>query len=62
MFSVFVLRTGIRDRRAGYVVSVVKAGMAAAGLSAGPVRPALIDLTRQGYDSLSTLIARVPAV
>ena len=36
--------TAIRDRKAGYAVSVVKAGMKLTGHDAGPVRPPLTDL------------------
>ena len=35
----------IRNRRKGYAVSIVKAGMKAIGRPAGPVRPPLTDLT-----------------
>ncbi len=35
----------IRNRRKGYAVSIVKAGMKAVGRPAGPVRPPLTDLT-----------------
>ncbi|MEV0053647.1 5-dehydro-4-deoxyglucarate dehydratase [Saccharopolyspora shandongensis] len=36
--------TAIRDRKAGYAVSIVKAGMNLVGHPAGPVRPPLTDL------------------
>ena len=36
--------TAIRDRKAGYAVSIVKAGMDLTGHPAGPVRPPLTDL------------------
>ncbi|SDZ49561.1 5-dehydro-4-deoxyglucarate dehydratase [Saccharopolyspora shandongensis] len=36
--------TAIRDRKAGYAVSIVKAGMNLVGRPAGPVRPPLTDL------------------
>lgn len=36
--------TAIRDRKAGYAVSIVKAGMDLVGCPAGPVRPPLTDL------------------
>ena len=39
----------IRNRRKGYAVSIVKAGMKAVGRSAGPVRPPLTDLTEAEY-------------
>jgi 5-dehydro-4-deoxyglucarate dehydratase len=47
----------IRNRRKGYAVSIVKAGMKAIGRSAGPVRPPLIDLTQAELQELSSLIA-----
>ncbi|MGP2440609.1 5-dehydro-4-deoxyglucarate dehydratase [Streptomyces sp. JW3] len=60
MLSQFVLPyTEIRNRRAGYAVSIVKAGMTATGHSAGPVRPPLTDLTAPESDDLSALIAKV---
>ncbi|MBU6531535.1 5-dehydro-4-deoxyglucarate dehydratase [Streptomyces sp. NPDC057245] len=62
MLSEFVLPyTEIRNRRAGYAVSIVKAGMTATGHGAGPVRPPLTDLTEQEYEELSALVARVSA-
>jgi 5-dehydro-4-deoxyglucarate dehydratase len=47
----------IRNRRKGYAVSIVKAGMTAVGRSAGPVRTPLVDLDAQELQSLKTLIA-----
>jgi 5-dehydro-4-deoxyglucarate dehydratase len=47
----------IRNRRKGYAVSIVKAGMNAIGRPAGPVRPPLIDLTAAELEELSRLIA-----
>ncbi|WP_106208556.1 5-dehydro-4-deoxyglucarate dehydratase [Kineococcus rhizosphaerae] len=49
----------IRDRAAGYPVSIVKAGMTAAGRSAGPVRPPLTDLTAAELAELTDLVKRV---
>ncbi|MGC9382102.1 5-dehydro-4-deoxyglucarate dehydratase [Streptomyces sp. MH13] len=61
MLSDFVLPyTEIRDRRAGYAVSIVKAGMTATGHGAGPVRPPLTDLTPAELDELRALIAGLP--
>lgn len=58
MLSDFVLPyTEIRNRRAGYAVSIVKAGMTATGHPAGPVRPPLTDLAPQEYEELSALVA-----
>ena len=47
----------IRNRRKGYAVSIVKAGMKAVGRPAGPVRPPLTDLTEAELQDLTKLIA-----
>jgi 5-dehydro-4-deoxyglucarate dehydratase len=47
----------IRNRRKGYAVSIVKAGMKAVGRPAGPVRSPLADLTEAEYQELTQLIA-----
>ncbi len=47
----------IRNRRKGYAVSIVKAGMRAVGRPAGPVRAPLIDLDESEMDALTNLIA-----
>lgn len=47
----------IRNRRKGYAVSIVKAGMKAVGRPAGPVRSPLTDLTEAEYQELTQLIA-----
>lgn len=47
----------IRDRGAGYGVSIVKAGLRAVGRDAGPVRPPLKDLTDEEQAQLSTLVS-----
>jgi 5-dehydro-4-deoxyglucarate dehydratase len=49
----------IRNRRSGYAVSIVKAGMTVSGRSAGPVRPPLSDLTGAELAELSTLVERI---
>jgi 5-dehydro-4-deoxyglucarate dehydratase len=46
----------IRNRRKGYAVSIVKAGMTAVGRTAGPVRSPLIDLTPSELEHLKALI------
>lgn len=46
----------IRNRRKGYAVSIVKAGMRAVGRPAGPVRTPLIDLEQSEMDALTRLI------
>src|ERR1700722_10583347 len=48
---------GIPNRRKGYAVSIVKAGMKAIGRPAGPVRPPLTDLTEAEFQELTKLIA-----
>jgi 5-dehydro-4-deoxyglucarate dehydratase len=47
----------IRNRRKGYAVSIVKAGMKAIGRPAGPVRSPLTDLSEGELQELSKLIA-----
>ena len=47
----------IRSRRKGYAVSIVKAGLAAVGRPAGPVRPPLTDLEPAEIEELKRLIA-----
>jgi 5-dehydro-4-deoxyglucarate dehydratase len=47
----------IRNRRKGYAVSIVKAGMRAVGRPAGPVRTPLTDLDASELDALTKLIA-----
>ena len=49
----------IRDRTPGYAVSIVKAGLAAVGRPAGPVRPPLTDLAPAELAELRELVARV---
>jgi 5-dehydro-4-deoxyglucarate dehydratase len=46
----------IRNRRAGYAVSIVKAGAKLVGHDAGPVRPPLVDLTADECARLDELI------
>jgi 5-dehydro-4-deoxyglucarate dehydratase len=60
MLNDFVIPyTKIRDRESGYAVSIVKAGLAAVGRPAGPVRPPLSDLTDAERDELQTLVDKV---
>ena len=47
----------IRNRRKGYAVSIVKAGMRAVHRSAGPVRTPLTDLNDEELQALTQLIA-----
>jgi len=49
----------LRNRKKGYAVSIIKAGLEARGRQAGPVRPPLTDLTGAEMDELKALIAKV---
>jgi 5-dehydro-4-deoxyglucarate dehydratase len=51
----------IRNRRAGYAVSIVKAGARLVGRDAGPVRAPLTDLTDEEADRLDALIRKLGA-
>ena len=47
----------IRARRKGYEVSTMKAMMEMVGLTAGPVRPPLVNVTPEEEDELRTILA-----
>jgi len=47
----------IRNRRKGYAVAIVKAGMLAVGRSAGPVRSPLMDIKETELQELTKLLA-----
>lgn len=49
----------LRDRKHGYAVSIVKAGLRVTGRGAGPVRPPLIDLDPEEEKRLANLIQEV---
>jgi 5-dehydro-4-deoxyglucarate dehydratase len=49
----------IRNKKAGYAVSIVKAGATLVGHTAGPVRTPLIDLNPQECEQLTALIQRL---
>ena len=51
----------IRNRRAGYAVSIVKAGAKLVGHDAGPVRAPLIDLNDEECAQLDVLIKKMGA-
>lgn len=58
MLNEFVLPyLTIRDRAAGYGVSIVKAGLDAVGREGGPVRPPLQSLTETDRQDLARLLA-----
>jgi 5-dehydro-4-deoxyglucarate dehydratase len=48
----------IRNRKAGYAVSIVKAGAKLAGYDAGPVRAPLTDLTGEEVEMLHKLMLK----
>jgi 5-dehydro-4-deoxyglucarate dehydratase len=52
----FLPYLAIRNRKAGYAVSIVKAGARLVGHDAGPVRAPLTDLTEEECDMLHKLI------
>jgi len=55
----FIPYIAIRNRSAGYAVSIVKAGARLVGQSAGPVRPPLADCTEADHKDLLELIERL---
>jgi 5-dehydro-4-deoxyglucarate dehydratase len=57
----FMPYLAIRNRRAGYAVSIVKAGAKLVGRSAGPVRAPLTDLTEDEMAQLDGLIKKLGA-
>lgn len=52
----------IRNRKKGYAVSIIKAGMKVVGRDSGPVRPPLTDLTDVEMAELAALVAKLPAM
>jgi 5-dehydro-4-deoxyglucarate dehydratase len=53
---------GIRNRRKGYAVAIIKAGMKIVGRDSGPVRSPLTDLTDQDMADLETLVGKMKTV
>jgi 5-dehydro-4-deoxyglucarate dehydratase len=49
----------IRNRKKGYAVSIIKAGMKVIGRDSGPVRLPLTDLTAAEMAELSALVAKL---
>lgn len=47
----------LRDRRKGYAVSLIKAGLRAVGKPAGPVRPPLVDCSPEEEARLKAIVA-----
>jgi 5-dehydro-4-deoxyglucarate dehydratase len=56
MRSFFLPYLGIRNRRAGYAVSIIKAAARIAGIDCGAVRAPLLDLTADEEEQLLTLM------
>jgi 5-dehydro-4-deoxyglucarate dehydratase len=54
--SFFLPYLDIRNKKAGYAVSIVKAGATLVGYDAGPVRAPLVDLNGQEREQLKALI------
>lgn len=50
----------IRNRKKGYAVSIIKAGMKIIGRDSGPVRTPLTDLNAAEMAELSALVAKLP--
>ncbi len=50
----------IRNRKRGYAVSIIKAGMKVIGRYSGPVRPPLTNLTEAELTELAALVAKLP--
>jgi 5-dehydro-4-deoxyglucarate dehydratase len=48
----------LRDRKHGFAVSIMKAGLRVVGNSAGPVRPPLVDLNAEEESLLAGLVAK----
>ncbi|MDM9624668.1 5-dehydro-4-deoxyglucarate dehydratase [Rhizobium sp. S152] len=48
--------TKLRNRKKGYAVSIIKAGLRARGRKSGPVRPPLIDLTAEEFALLEQMV------
>jgi len=49
----------IRNRKRGYAVSIIKAGMKVIGRDSGPVRTPLTDLAESEVAELAALVARL---
>jgi 5-dehydro-4-deoxyglucarate dehydratase len=55
--SLFLPYIALRNRRKGYAVSIVKAGMRIVGRPAGRVRPPLVDLSEAEHGELADILA-----
>lgn len=59
--SLFLPYIQLRNRRRGYAVSIVKAGMKVVGRDSGPVRPPLTDLTAEEQAELAAMVKAAEA-
>lgn len=57
--SFFFPLVTLRNRKKGYAVSIIKAGLRVLGMDPGPVRPPLTDLTAEEMSVLEKIIAAV---
>ena len=55
----FMPYAALRNRRPGYAVSIIKAGVRLVGQDAGPVRPPLGDCTPEEHEQLKILIDKL---
>jgi 5-dehydro-4-deoxyglucarate dehydratase len=55
----FMPYSAIRNRRPGYAISIIKAGVRLVGYDAGPVRTPLSDCTPQEHEELKALIDKL---
>lgn len=55
----FMPYSAIRNRRPGYAVSIIKAGVRLAGFDAGPVRTPLVDCSEEEHAMLKSLIDKL---
>jgi 5-dehydro-4-deoxyglucarate dehydratase len=62
MLNQFILPLiAIRNRRKGYAVSMIKAGMKVIGRDSGPVRAPLTDLSEAEVNEIAALVAGLPS-
>jgi 5-dehydro-4-deoxyglucarate dehydratase len=54
--SFFFPLVALRNRKKGYAVSIIKAGLKAVGRDPGPVRPPLTDLTTEEVSMLEHIL------
>jgi 5-dehydro-4-deoxyglucarate dehydratase len=60
--ALFLPYIELRNRRRGYAVSIVKAGMRIVGRNSGPMRPPLTDLTAEEQGELERMIVAARSI